>query len=82
MIVDKRDYADLFSFCLTERFIIKEITSYSVSDRFGSRRVALFANHMVKCSKKLWGMDTLILMSSSSIHVLTFAHKRNFASIY
>jgi hypothetical protein len=30
---------------------------------------------MAKCSKKLWGMDTLILMfmGSSFIHVLTFA---------
>ncbi|GEM_PF-2445685 len=55
MIVDKRDYADLFSFCLTERFMINEITSYGVSDRFGSRRVALFAYHLVRCSKKLCG---------------------------
>ena len=55
VIVDKRDYADLFSFCSTERFIIKEITSYSVSDRFGSRRVAPFAYHLVRCSKKLCG---------------------------
>ena len=62
-MVDKRDYVDLSSFCLTERDN-QEDTAYNVCDRFGWTRAALFAYHLAKCSSKL----RVLAPSSSRVH--------------